>query len=203
MTVVVDYGVGNRFSILSAFRRLGREAEVSADPEAIRRADRLVLPGVGAFGDAMARLRRGGLDQALREAAGRGAPLLGICLGMQLLLDEGHEYGVCPGLGLLPGRALPLSGLIPASFKLPHTGWNALRFEPAAPMFRFSRPGDFVYFVHSFYAADCPAVCATTSYGKEFAAAVAKDNIWGCQFHPEKSGAAGLGVLRAFCEEAA
>lgn len=202
MILILDYGVGNLFSIPSSLKALGFDSRVSGDPEALRQADRLILPGVGAFGDAMTRLRASGLDQALKEQAREGKPLLGLCLGMQLLLEEGHEFGVEPGLGLIPGRVLPLRGWLPERLKIPHIGWNALRFAPGTPMFRHSQPGDCVYFVHSYYAVDCPAVSATVEYGKEFAAAVAKDHIWGCQFHPEKSGAAGLNILRAFCEEA-
>lgn len=202
MIAIVDYGLGNLFSIRSSLNYLGHDSLVTGDPDRLRQAQRIILPGVGAFGDAMDRLRHSGLDQALIEQARAGKPLLGLCLGMQLLLDEGHEFGRHQGLGLIQGRVLPLAGWLPDALKVPHIGWNALRFEPGTRMFRYNAPGDCVYFVHSYYAADCDAVSARVHYGKEFAAAVAKDRIWGCQFHPEKSGAAGLNILRAFCEEA-
>ena len=201
MIAVLDYGVGNLFSIQSSLSAIGCESLVTGREEELARADRIILPGVGAFGDAMDKLRQSGLDKALISQAGMGKPLLGLCLGMQLLLEEGFEFGRHAGLGLIKGRAVPLEGAIPAALKIPHIGWNALHFgEPRHPMFRYLRENDHVYFVHSYYAADCPNISATCGYGQEIAAAVAKENVWGCQFHPEKSGSVGLNVLRAFCE---
>lgn len=201
MIAVLDYGVGNLFSIQSSLSAIGCESLVTSREEGLTKADRIVLPGVGAFGDAMDKLRQSGLDKALISQAGMGKPLLGLCLGMQLLLEEGLEFGRRAGLGLIKGRVVPLEGAIPAALKVPHIGWNALHFgELRHPMFRYLRENDHVYFVHSYYVADCPNISATCEYGQEIAAAVAKDNVWGCQFHPEKSGSAGLNVLRAFCE---
>ncbi|MGI6264259.1 MAG: imidazole glycerol phosphate synthase subunit HisH [Acutalibacteraceae bacterium] len=202
MIAIVDYGVGNLFSLNSSFAAIGVNAVPTADPAVIRQADRIVLPGVGAFGDAADKLRQSGLDDLLREEAGRGKPLLGICLGMQLLLEKSYEYGEHAGLGLIPGAVRPIADVIPAGLKIPHIGWNALQWEGEGhPLFRYIQKGDHVYFVHSYYAADCqPAVIATAEYGAPLTAAVARDNVMGCQFHPEKSGAVGLNILRAFCE---
>ena len=204
MIGVIDYGVGNLFSLASSLRYIGADVTVTGDPEALRRADRVVLPGVGAFADAAARLRETGLDQAVLEAARAGKPLLGICLGMQLLLEESLEYGRHSGLSLIPGTAVPIREVIPAGYKVPHIGWNALHFpkdKPASPLFRYIREGDCVYFVHSYYGAHCQAdTIATAEYGPELTAAVGRDNVLGVQFHPEKSGSVGLNILRAFCE---
>lgn len=201
MIAILDYGVGNLFSIQSSLAAIGYESLVTGRAEDLAGADKIILPGVGAFGDAMDKLRRGGLDKALISQAGAGKPLLGLCLGMQLLLEEGLEFGRHAGLGLMEGRTVPLRGAIPAALKIPHIGWNALHFGKLRhPMFRYLRENDHVYFVHSYYAADCPHISATCEYGQEIAAAVAKDTVWGCQFHPEKSGGVGLRVLRAFCE---
>lgn len=204
MIAIIDYGVGNLFSLKSSLGSLGAEVTVTGDPAVIQKADKLILPGVGAFGDAAALLRRDGLDQVvLREAAG-GKPLLGICLGMQLLLDYSTEYGIHRGLGLIPGSVQPIRDVIPADHKVPHIGWNALHFpkdKPVSPLFRSISEGDCVYFVHSYCGANCaPNTIATAEYGAELTAAVAKDNVWGVQFHPEKSGRVGLAILRAFCE---
>ena len=202
MIAIVDYGVGNLFSLESSFRMVGAEVTVTSDPDVLRAADRIILPGVGAFGDAADKLRASGLDRVVVEEANKGKPLLGICLGMQLLFDRGLEYGVHEGLGLIPGEIRPISDVIPSDLKIPHIGWNALHFgEKKSPLFRYLKEGDFVYFVHSFYGADCDAsVIATTEYGAELTAAVGRGNVYGCQFHPEKSGAVGLNILRAFCE---
>lgn len=197
MIAIVDYGVGNLFSLASSFAAIGAEVTVTADSAVIDAADRIVLPGVGAFGDAAAKLRETGLDEVLRQQAASGKPLLGICLGMQLLFDKSLEYGEHEGLGLIPGTVRPLAGRIPAELKVPHMGWNALRFG-AHPLFRYLSPGDYVYFVHSFYA-DCADVIADTDYGIPVTAAAAKGNVMGCQFHPEKSGEVGLRILKAFC----
>ena len=199
MIAIVDYGVGNLFSLRSSLSAVGAEVTVTGDGDALRRADKIILPGVGAFGDAAAKLRATGLDTVVVEEAKAGKPLLGICLGMQLLLERGFEYGEHLGLGLIPGDVVPLSP--PDGLKVPHMGWNALQFsEPRSPIFRDLRPGDYVYFVHSFHASNCPCVTATAEYGIPVTAAVGKDNVFGCQFHPEKSGPVGLTILKSFCE---
>lgn len=201
MIAIVDYGVGNLFSLQSSLRAIGAESVVTGDADMLARADRIILPGVGAFADAAAKLRGTGLDRVLVELAGRGTPLLGICLGMQLLFDVSMEYGRHAGLGLIPGRVIPISDVIPAGLKIPHMGWNALELSaPVHPLFRSIRSGECVYFVHSFFA-ECGAeyVTATAEYGAPLTAAAANGNVMGCQFHPEKSGDAGLQILRSFC----
>lgn len=201
MIAIVDYGVGNLFSLKSSFAAVGAEAVVTADKAVLRAADKIVLPGVGAFGDAAEKLRATGLDQLLIELAKDGKPLLGICLGMQLLFDVSYEYGEHRGLGLIHGAIRPIADVISKTYKVPHIGWNGLNFKREHPLFRYLKEGDFVYFVHSYYATDCDdAVLATAEYGASLTAAVAKDNVYGCQFHPEKSGTVGLNILRAFCE---
>ena len=202
MIAIIDYGVGNLFSLKSSFAAIGYEAVVSGDSEEIARADKLILPGVGAFGDAMVKLKETGLERVLKEEAKKGKPILGICLGMQLLLEKSFEYGEHEGLGLIPGEIRPIADVIPKNLKIPHIGWNALRFKNGKhPIFRYLKEGDHVYFVHSFYGANCDAsTIAVTDYGAPLTAAVAKDNVVGCQFHPEKSGEVGLSILRAFCE---
>lgn len=201
MVAIVDYGVGNLFSLQSSFAVLGEEVTVTKDPEVLRKAPRIILPGVGAFGDAADKLRESGLSEVVCEEAAKGKPILGICLGMQLLLEKGFEYGVHEGLGLIEGEIRPLSETIPADYKIPHMGWNALRFMGGKhPLFKYINEGDFVYFVHSYHAVSCPSVIATAEYGADVTAAVAKGNVMGCQFHPEKSGDVGLNILKAFCE---
>ncbi len=202
MIAIIDYGVGNLFSLKSSFARIGADAVVTGDPAVIRSAEKLVLPGVGAFGDAAQKLRDAGLDQLLREQAKDGKYILGICLGMQLLFDESHEFGIHPGLCLIPGRVVDMTPVVGPGRKVPHIGWNALHLTRRShPLWRHIRSGDFVYFVHSYYAADCgDAVLATAEYGAELTAAVGQGNVLGCQFHPEKSGPVGLSILRAFCE---
>ena len=204
MIAIIDYGVGNLFSLKSSFAAIGAGAVVSGDPDTIRYADKLILPGVGAFGDAAELLHRENLDQLVREQAVAGKPLLGICLGMQLLFDYGLEYGRHEGLGLIPGSVRSIADYIPAGLKIPHIGWNALHFpagKPVSPLFRYIKEGDCVYFVHSFCGAECgESVIATAEYGSELTAAVARGNIYGVQFHPEKSGDVGLNILKAFCE---
>ena len=202
MIAVVDYGVGNLFSLRSSLRFIGAESCVSADPEVLRAADKLILPGVGAFGDAADKLRQSGLDRVVTAETARGKPLLGICLGMQLLFEKSEEYGEHAGLGLLRGRVVGMEGRLPAGLKIPHIGWNALHITAPSPLLRYVREGECVYFVHSFYAEDCTdSLIATAEYGLALTAAVQKENVMGCQFHPEKSGAVGLNILRAFCEE--
>ncbi len=202
MIAIVDYGVGNLFSLKSSLAALGQETIVTGDAETLRRADKILLPGVGAFGDAAEKLRATGLDTVIADEARGGKPLMGICLGMQLLFDRGLEYGEHAGLGLIPGEVRPIAERIPPQLKIPHIGWNALRFtEKKSPLFRYIREGDCVYFVHSFYAANCEAdVIATAEYGAPLTAAVQRENVCGCQFHPEKSGRVGLNILKAFCE---
>ena len=201
MIAIIDYGVGNLFSLCSSLKSIGAEAIVTPNPDTIRAADRIILPGVGAFADAAEKLRATGLDQVLMEEAARGKPVMGICLGMQMLFEESYEYGEHEGLGLLKGSVVPMEGSIPANLKIPHIGWNALKFEKESKLFKYIKEGDCVYFVHSFYASGCEdSLIATAEYGRDLTAAVAKDNVMGCQFHPEKSGDVGLNILRAFCE---
>lgn len=202
MIAVIDYGVGNLFSLQRSLEFVGAEATVSGDAAVLRRADKLILPGVGAFGDAAAKLRATGLDQVVLEQAAAGKPLLGICLGMQLLFEESEEYGLHPGLGLLKGRVVAMEGRLPAGLPIPHIGWNGLRLVKSdCPLFRETKDGDCVYFVHSFYAEGCEdSLAATAEYGLDLTATVWKDNVYGCQFHPEKSGPVGLRMLRAFVE---
>ena len=204
MIAIIDYGVGNLFSLRSSLAAVGTQAVVTGDSSVIHEADKLILPGVGAFADAAKLLRSSGLDQVVYDEARSGKPLLGICLGMQLLLEESLEYGRHPGLGLIPGTVAPIRDVIPASYKVPHIGWNALHFpkdRPVHPLFSRIKEGDCVYFVHSYYGANCSdSVIATAEYGPELTAAVARDNVMGVQFHPEKSGAVGLAILAAFCE---
>ena len=202
MIAIIDYGVGNLFSLQSSFSMIGAEAVVTGDPGTIRSADRLLLPGVGAFEDAARKLRDAGLDALLKEEAARGKYILGICLGMQLLFDESREFGVHRGLGLIPGRVVDMTPELPPGLKVPHIGWNALKLtRPEHPLWKYTREGDFVYFVHSFYASECDgAVLATAEYGIDLTAAAGSENVLGCQFHPEKSGPVGLNILRAFCE---
>ena len=201
MIAIVDYGVGNLFSLRSSLLALGQAAEVTGDSDRILAADRVILPGVGAFGDAADKLRATGLDRTVCEAAAGGKPLLGICLGMQLLFEKGFEFGEHEGLGLLKGNIVPMQGTIPEGLKIPQMGWNALIKKREHPLLRDVHEGDCVYFVHSFYAADCDdSLVATCDYGREITALAARDNVMGCQFHPEKSGPVGLSILKAFCE---
>ena len=201
MIAIVDYGVGNLFSLARSFAAIGVEVEITADPEKLRSADKILLPGVGAFGDAADKLRATGLDKVVVEQANAGKPLMGICLGMQLLFDEGLEYGCHKGLGLIPGRVISISEVIPQGLKIPHMGWNGLHFQKESPLLSKIKDGDCVYFVHSFCAVDCDdAVIANAEYGAPVTAAVQKGNVFGCQFHPEKSGTVGLNILRAFAE---
>ena len=205
MIAIVDYGVGNLFSLQSSLIAVGAETVVTADPAVLARADKIILPGVGAFGDAAAKLRESGLAEVLTREVGAGKPLMGICLGMQLLFEKGFEYGEHQGLGWIRGEVRPISEVIGEGLKIPHIGWNALHFgEKKHPIFRDVKEGEHVYFVHSYYGANCAdSVIATAEYGAELTAAVACGNICGCQFHPEKSGDVGLRILRAFCESEA
>lgn len=199
MVGIIDYGVGNLFSLCSSFRAIGAEAFVSGDASELAKADRLVLPGVGAFEDAAKKLRESGLDAFVKEQAAAGKPLLGICLGMQMLFEKSFEYGEHAGLGLLKGQVVPMAGKLPPELKIPHMGWNQLEVKQGKLLGAVD--GQFVYFVHSFYADGCAdSLAAVTEYGIPITAAVEKGNIFGCQFHPEKSGNVGLSILKAFCE---
>ena len=201
MIAIIDYGVGNLFSLASSFKAIGYETVVTGDAETIKKADKLILPGVGAFGDAVKKLRNSGLDKIVIEEAKKGKNLLGICLGMQMLFEKSFEYGEHNGLGLIKGQVIPMENTIPEKFKIPHIGWNALHFQNSSPLFKYINDGDCVYFVHSYYAENCDSsLIATTEYGKELTAAVQNKNVFGCQFHPEKSGNVGLSILKAFCE---
>lgn len=201
MIRIIDYGVGNLFSLRSSLRAIGIDADYTGNPAEIRKADKLILPGVGAFRDAREALRSTGLDRVVQEEAGKGKPLMGICLGMQMLFDRSYEYGEYEGLGLIPGEIVPMEGRIPKDLPIPHIGWNELMLKQPSPLMKNTANGDYVYFVHSYYA-ETPAeyVIATTDYGVEMTAAVQKDNVSGCQFHPEKSSEEGLSILKAFCE---
>ena len=201
MIAIIDYGVGNLFSLTSSFKKIGVDVVATADKEVIKSADKLILPGVGAFADAIKKLRDSGLDKVIIDEAKKGKKIMGICLGMQLLFEKSYEYGEHNGLGLLKGKVVPMENRIPANLKIPHIGWNALDFKRESEIFRYINDGDFVYFVHSFYADECDdSVIATSKYGAEITAAVQKENVYGCQFHPEKSGGVGLNILKAFCE---
>jgi len=202
MTAIVDYGVGNLFSLKSSMEAIGEETVVTNDESVLRKADRIILPGVGAFEDAIGKLKNTGLDEVIKDEAKKGKPLMGICLGMQMLLEKSFEYGEHQGLGLIKGEVRAISEVIPKELKVPHIGWNALRFSKEKhPVFKYINEGDHVYFVHSYYGANCDeSVIAVAEYGKDLTAAVADKNVCGCQFHPEKSGNTGLKILRAFCE---
>ena len=204
MLAIVDYGVGNLFSLKSSLRAVHADTVVTGDADVLEKADQIILPGVGAFGDAAEKLRTSGLADAVLSEAESGKPLLGICLGMQLLFEKSLEFGEHEGLGLLKGCVKPLAGYIPASYKIPQIGWNSLSFVNGgdkAPIFRDVKEGTYVYFVHSFYAADCSdSLLAKTEYGTDVTAAVGSRNVFGCQFHPEKSGDAGLRILKSFSQ---
>ena len=201
MLAIVDYGVGNLFSLCSSLKSLNQPAVITSDPMEISAADRVILPGVGAFGDAAEKLRNTGLDTVVREQAENGKPLLGICLGMQLLFEKSYEFGEHAGLGLLRGSIVPMKGTIPEGLKIPQMGWNSLTLRRSHPLLRDIKDGDCVYFVHSYYADGCDdSLIASCDYGRDITAAVASGNVMGCQFHPEKSGKVGLSILKAFCE---
>ena len=200
MIGIVDYGVGNIFSLCSSFKKIGAHAELIKNPAKLAECDRIILPGVGAFGDAREKLRASGMEEALMAEVRAGKPMLGICLGMQLLFEKSYEFGEYDGLGLVKGAIRPISDVIPEDYDVPHIGWNALDFSDNE-LFKYIKKGDFVYFVHSFYGAECEeSVIAVTEYGASLTAAVQSGNVYGVQFHPEKSGDVGLAILRAFCE---
>ena len=199
MIGIIDYGVGNLFSLCSSCKAIGEEAFVSGDASQLAKADRLILPGVGAFEDAARKLNDSGMAEFVRQQAAAGKPLLGICLGMQLLFEKSYEYGCHQGLGLLKGQVVPMEGKLPAELKIPHMGWNALEVKGGGLL--DGTNGQYVYFVHSFFAENCEdSLAAVTEYGIPITAAVEEGNIFGCQFHPEKSGNVGLGILRKFAE---
>ncbi len=201
MIGIIDYGVGNLFSLCSSLKSIGAEVAVTSDPAVIEAADKLILPGVGAFGDAVKKLRDSGLYGILRMQAAAGKDIMGICLGMQLLFEKSYEYGEHQGLGLLKGKVVPMEGRIPQGLKIPHIGWNSLHFRRESRLFKYVKENECVYFVHSFYAEDCSdSIIATAEYGRELTAAVECGNVMGCQFHPETSGRVGLAILQAFCE---
>lgn len=204
MIAIIDYGVGNLFSLKSSFAFIDKEAVVTGDPEVIEKCDRIILPGVGAFSDAAKKLKESGLGDVVKEQAAKGKPVLGICLGMQLLFEKSYEYGEHEGLGLIKGNVRPIADVVGEELKIPHIGWNALIFpkdKEKSPLYKYTNEGDFVYFVHSYYAADCDeSITAVSEYGAMITASVQNGNIYGAQFHPEKSGNVGLGILKAFCE---
>ncbi len=202
MIAIIDYGVGNLFSLRASLEKIGAEAVVTSDPSVIKSSDKLILPGVGAFEDASKKLTATKLDILIKDQAAGGKPLLGICLGMQLLFERSYEFGCHEGLGLIKGEVKPLEGYIQSGLKIPQIGWNALNIvRPDCEIFKYSRQGDFVYFVHSFFGSECDeSVAADTEYGGRVTAAVWNKNVYGCQFHPEKSGEKGLCILKAFAE---
>ncbi len=201
MIALIDYGVGNLFSLKCSLKAVGADVVVTDSPDIIRRADKIILPGVGAFGDAIAKLRSTGLDTVIVDEVRKGKKIFGICLGMQLLFEKSYEYGEYEGLGLLKGEVISMEGTIPEGLKIPHIGWNSLTKKKDHPIFKYIKDGDCVYFVHSYYATNCTdSLLATAEYGKDLTAAVALDNVSGTQFHPEKSGEVGLSILRAFAE---
>lgn len=199
MIAIIDYGVGNLFSLTSSFKAIGEEVVITGDPQIIEKADKLILPGVGAFGDASKKLFDSGLDKVILEQVKNKKPLLGICLGMQMLFNESHEFGIHKGLGLIEGKVVYID--LPSNYKIPHIGWNALNFKKESPILKYINENDFVYFVHSYHAVDCEkSLVATTEYGMGLTAIVQSGNVYGCQFHPEKSGDVGLKILKAFAE---
>ena len=201
MIAIIDYGVGNLFSVCSSFKKIGAEAVVTSDKRVIENADRILLPGVGAFRDAAFKLQETGMGEIVKQQVRNGKYVMGICLGMQLLFDKSYEYGEYEGLGLIKGNVTPLKGYVEEQLKVPHIGWNTLKFEKEHFLFKYIKEGQHAYFVHSYHATDCQdSVIATTEYSKPVTASVAKENLLGCQFHPEKSGSVGLNILRAFVE---
>ena len=201
MIAIVNYGVGNLFSLASSFKAIGHAVTVTSDPEDLKHSERIILPGVGAFEDAAKKLFASGLAEPLIDEAKHGKPILGICLGMRLLFTKSYEFGIHDGLNLIPGDVRPIRDIIPEGLKIPQIGWNSLHLTNHSGLFANTHEGDYVYFVHS-YSAFCDAkyITATTNYGADLTAAVQYENVYGAQFHPEKSGNVGLNMLRAFCE---
>lgn len=199
MVAIIDYGVGNLFSLKSSFSAIGADAVVTSSKSELERAESIILPGVGAFCDAAKKLKDSGLEDTVISLAKSGKPLMGICLGMQLLFEKSYEYGEHRGLGLIKGEIRPIETVIPKGYKIPHIGWNSLEIRKPTPIFENVKNGEYVYFVHSYYAADCEnSVTAVSDYGAPLTASVQDGNIFGCQFHPEKSGETGLKILRSF-----
>ena len=201
MIAILDYGVGNLFSLYSSLLRVGTDAVITNEKKILANADKIILPGVGAFGDALKKLKESGLDVVIKQQVANGKQLMGICLGMQMLFEKSYEYGEHEGLGFLKGEVIPMQNYIDNSLKIPHIGYNPLIFKKENPWFKYIKEGDCVYFVHSYCAVDCEeSLIATTEYGTKITAAVAHGNVAGMQFHPEKSGDVGLRILKAFCE---
>ncbi len=201
MIAIIDYGCGNLFSLSSSLESLGIECKITSDKTEIENADKIILPGVGAFADAAKKLKDSGLGKLVCDLAAQGKPILGICLGMQMLFEKSFEYGAHMGLGLIKGYVGPLEGQISKDLKIPHMGWNKLNLAKADPIFKYTQPGDYMYFVHSFYARNCVEnTLAFVEYGVAVPAIVKNGNVYGMQFHPEKSGAKGLALLKAFSE---
>lgn len=199
MVAIIDYGVGNLFSLKSSFSAIGADAVVTSSKSELERAESIILPGVGAFCDAAKKLKDSGLEDTVISLAKAGKPLMGICLGMQLLFEKSYEYGEHRGLGLIKGEIRPIETVIPKGYKIPHIGWNSLEIRKPTPIFENVKNSEYVYFVHSYYAADCEnSVTAVSDYGAPLTASVQDGNIFGCQFHPEKSGETGLKILRSF-----
>ena len=201
MTAIIDYGVGNLFSLQCSLSSIGEEVVVTDDERILEKADRLVLPGVGAFRDAREALVGSGLEDKILSMVEKGKPIMGICLGMQLLFERDYEDGVYEGLKLIPGEVRSIGEVIPKGLKIPHIGWNRLEFRKETRLFKYIHEGDYVYFVHSYHGVGCDEyTTSVTEYGAPLTASVEKDNVFGCQFHPEKSGDVGLSILRAFVE---
>ncbi|WP_308618338.1 imidazole glycerol phosphate synthase subunit HisH [uncultured Enterococcus sp.] len=204
MIAIIDYGVGNLFSLQSSLRFIKADVVVTSDAAEIQKAEKILLPGVGAFGDAMAKLQDSGLAAVVKKEAQKGKPLLGICLGMQLLFSESHEFGVHPGLDLISGKVIAMKETFTQqkiALKVPQIVWNELVFAQESPLLKYVKQGDFVYYVHSYYASECDkSIAAFSDYGVKIPGLVQKGNIFGTQFHPEKSGEVGLNILRAFTE---
>lgn len=201
MIAIIDYGCGNLFSLSSSLESLGIECKITSDKAEIEAADKIILPGVGAFADAAKKLKDSGLGRLVCDLAATGKPILGICLGMQMLFEKSFEYGAHMGLGLIKGYVGPLEGQVPEGLKIPHMGWNKLNLAKADPIFKYIEAGDYMYFVHSFYARNCVEnTLAFAEYGVAVPAIVKSGNVYGMQFHPEKSGAKGLALLKAFSE---
>lgn len=204
MIAIVDYGVGNIFSLYSSFKAIGEDVVLTGDKEKIKKSNKIILPGVGAFADAKKKLDESGLSEVVKEEAKNGKNILGICLGMQLMFDKSYEYGECDGLGMISGEVKPIQTVIPDNYKVPHIGWNGLVFpknKEKNELFKYINEKDCVYFVHSYAAFSCESsLIASTEYGEYLTAAVNKENVYATQFHPEKSGEVGLKILKAFCE---
>ncbi len=202
MIAIVDYGCGNLYSLSSSLNFLGLDCKITGDVEEIRSADKIILPGVGAFGDAVKKLHDAGLFNLLKECAAEGKYILGICLGMQMLFEKSYEYGEYEGLGFIKGEVCPFEGDIDSSLKIPHMGWNKLNLkQPDDPLFKYISQNDYMYFVHSFYGKNCAeSVIADAEYDVSVPAVVKNGNVYGAQFHPEKSGEKGLALLKAFAE---